>query len=303
MKRVFRKHFWVINLLTLGACAIFAARALGAYLGSALAPVPEPVTERHAVSAPPPTSSRSDEAIRGRNLFCSTCEVTAATPLAEHRDGEPVLSTLPFRLVATLVSVDPSWSFAAVLDPESGRSRLVPIGGRLASAEVTEIGERRVLLRSAGRVEYLALDAQPSPERLVKVPPELSTQLGPAETGVRSLGAGKYEIRREALNRVLANTTVLAASARIMPAVRDGKPAGFMLQRIRPGSFYQLLGLRDGDIVQAVNGHPIRTPEDALQVYTGIKNASHVTLSVLRGGKSSTFDYTINALGDAQAQL
>jgi general secretion pathway protein C len=301
MKRMFRKHFWVMNLLTLGACAIFAARALGAYLGSTLGPTPKPVTERHVVSAPAP-SPRSDEAIRARNLFCSTCEATAeATPQAERGDGEPVLSTLPYRLVATLVSGDPSWSFAAVLDPETGRSRLVPIGGRLASAEVTEIGERRVLLRSAGRVEYLALDAQPSPEG--KVPPKVSTPLGAAETGVRSLGAGRYEIRREALNRVLANTTVLAASARIMPAVRDGKPAGFMLQRIRPGSFYQLLGLRDGDIVQAVNGHPIRTPEDALQVYTGIKNASHVTLSVLRGGKSSTFDYTINSLGDAQAQL
>ncbi len=102
---------------------------------------------------------------------------------------------------------------------------------------------------------------------------------------------------------MLANTTLLASSARIIPAVRDGQPAGFMLQHIRPGSFYQLLGMRDGDIVQAVNGRPIRTPEDALQVYTKIRNASHVTLTVQRGGKSATFDYTINSLGEAQAQL
>jgi general secretion pathway protein C len=197
------------------------------------------------------------------------------------------------------VSGEPEWSFAAVLDSESGRSRLVPVGGRLAEhAKVTAIGERRVLLLSDGRLEYLDLEA----EGAVKKPEESQLARSELATGIRDLGSGKYEIRREALNRVLSNTTLLAASAQIMPAVQDGKPAGFMLRRIRPGSFYQLLGMRDGDIVQAVNGRPIRTPEDALQVYTGIKNASHVTISISRGGKSSTFDYSINSLG-AQAQL
>lgn len=60
----------------------------------------------------------------------------------------------------------------------------------------------------------------------------------------------------------------VARAARIVPSVRDGKPHGFKLYAIRPGSIYVVLGLRNGDTITAVNGDDITTPDKALRIYT-----------------------------------
>ena len=43
-------------------------------------------------------------------------------------------------------------------------------------------------------------------------------------------------------------------------------------------------GLREGDVVTAVNGHGIERPEDALEVWQQLYEATTITLSLLRGG-------------------
>jgi type II secretory pathway component PulC len=43
-------------------------------------------------------------------------------------------------------------------------------------------------------------------------------------------------------------------------------------------------GLREGDIVTAVNGHGIERPEDALAVWEQLYEATTISLSLLRGG-------------------
>jgi general secretion pathway protein C len=112
---------------------------------------------------------------------------------------------------------------------------------------------------------------------------------------VRRLGEGKYEIERAALQRVLSNTMALASTVRIIPAMTEGRPNGFLVDRIRPGSVVSLIGLRNGDTVHAVNGHSIKSPDDALLVFAQLRRAgpSHMTISFSREGKAITNDYTI----------
>ncbi len=111
--------------------------------------------------------------------------------------------------------------------------------------------------------------------------------------GISKVGEGKYEIRRSALNKVLGNTTLLARSARIVPSVKNGKPNGFKLYAIRPGSLYSLLGMFNGDTISAINGHSITTPDKALEVYTKLRSASHLSISFARRGTPLTHEYTI----------
>jgi general secretion pathway protein C len=111
--------------------------------------------------------------------------------------------------------------------------------------------------------------------------------------GVRKLGDTKWEIQRSALNKVLGNTTLLARSARIVPSVRNGQPNGFKLYAIRPGSIYSLIGMQNGDTIHEINGHQMNTPDKALEVYTKVRNASHLSISFTRRGKPRTHDYTI----------
>lgn len=86
---------------------------------------------------------------------------------------------------------------------------------------------------------------------------------------------------------------MLARSARIVPSARNGQPNGFKLYAIRPGSLYSLIGMQNGDTIHAINGHAITTPDKALEVYTKVRTASHLTIAFSRRGQTSTHDYTI----------
>jgi membrane-associated protease RseP (regulator of RpoE activity) len=103
----------------------------------------------------------------------------------------------------------------------------------------------------------------------------------------------RCEIARALLDRLLANTTVLATSARFVPSIKDGKPNGFKLYAIRPSSIFGKIGLQNGDTITAVNGLDMTTPDHALEAYTKLRNAKHLTISVERRGENLTFDYEI----------
>jgi general secretion pathway protein C len=306
-----RKHFWVINLLTIALCTLFAARAIGRYVGAVLTAPPP----RRATMPPPageqPMGPREIGAILGRNVFCSTCEKVTETA-TKQAEGEtqpnndaPVKTSLNLKLVATLVSdEDKAWSFAAILDTSDSRTRLYAIGSRVpGDAVLTDVLDRRVLLQNNNRNEYLDLEVgaggpdSPSTsgaDPVVSLRPtgmnSLEEEVGKS---IRKVGEGKYEVERSALNKVLANTTLLARSARIVPNVKDGQPNGFKLYAIRPGSLYSMLGMFNGDTINAINGNAITTPDKALEIYTKLRNASHLTISFTRQSKTLTHDYTI----------
>lgn len=311
-----RKYFWTINLLTIALCALFGARAVGRLVEANL-----PAAKASRSAAPPPAleppgpQQREISQILSRNIFCSTCEAVSETPAkaeANGGDGEPtndvpVKTSLNLKLIATLVSDDDkAWSFAAVEDASDETTRMYAIGSKTpGDAVVTDIMDRRILLLNGNRNEFLDLDVgqalaggveqtpgdSPSPPVTMNAP--MMPGMEEISKGIRKVGEGKYEFERSALNRVLANTTLLARSARIVPSVRNGQPNGFKLYAIRPGSLYSMLGMLNGDTINAINGHAITTPDRALEVYTKLRNASNVSISFTRRGKVTTHEYTI----------
>lgn len=311
MTLFFRKYFWTLNLVTIALCALLAAKSLG-HLVEANLP---PAKARRITGAPRGLDqsmvtphSRDITPILARNIFCSTCEkvVDTSNPNRpedqEPNSDEPVKTSLNLKLIATLVSTeDKAWSFAAIVDASQEKTGLFAIGSKVpGDATVTDIMDRRIMLLNGGRNEYLDLDTGDQPQTSAAPPPRVSLSskrkmpgMEAISKGIRKVGEGKYEIQRSALNKVLANTTLLARSARIVPSVRNGKPNGFKLYAIRPGSLYSLLGMYNGDTINAINGHPITTPDKALEVYTKLRNASHVSISFTRRGKASTHEYTI----------
>ena len=100
-------------------------------------------------------------------------------------------------------------------------------------------------------------------------------------------------LARPLVNKLLSNTPLLATSVRAMPAIKDGRPSGFRLDAIRPGSLFARLQLQNGDTLKAVNGAELSTPDAALSLYTKLRSASHLSLQVERGGATQTLDYVI----------
>jgi general secretion pathway protein C len=199
-----------------------------------------------------------------------------------------------------LTSKESRWTFAAIKDTTERDTNLYGIGSTVpGGATVAVIHPTEVILRRGEREELLEFEKvtaakprAPRPRKHRKMP-RPTARLRALARGIRKVGSNRWEIQRNALNKVLSNTTMIARSARIVPSVKNGKPNGFRLLRVRPGSFYSLLGMFNGDTVHAINGHPITTPDKALEVYTKLRSAGHVTISFTRRGKPLTHEYVI----------
>jgi len=106
---------------------------------------------------------------------------------------------------------------------------------------------------------------------------------------------------REELQRVLDDGVGrLLAHLRLAPVVdRQGPAAQFVGHRlvaldelVRCGPF----GLREGDVVLAVNGHGVERDSDAVEIWEQLYTATGITLSVIRGGVETELHLAIEDL-------
>ena len=113
------------------------------------------------------------------------------------------------------------------------------------------------------------------------------------DAGITRIDGTHYVVTRALIDRVLANPMAVAKGARVVPSVKDGVANGFKLYAIRPASMYAHLGLANGDTIHSVNGLELASEDQALEVYTKVKAASHLEVQLTRRGTSMTLTYTI----------
>ena len=62
---------------------------------------------------------------------------------------------------------------------------------------------------------------------------------------------------------------------------------------IRDDSLLGVLGMKNGDRLQTINGFDMSSPEKALEAYARLRTADKLTVQVNRGGKNMNLDYNI----------
>jgi len=105
--------------------------------------------------------------------------------------------------------------------------------------------------------------------------------------------AGACTLKHTTLALMLADPAALARQARVVPAFKDGEPQGFKVFGVRPGSLPRLLGLKNGDLISAVNGAPLRSIDDAMRVISELRRARQFTLTGERKGEPLKVSLTI----------
>ena len=238
-----------------------------------------------------------------RDIFCSGCvpPKPVGNPENQPPSNEWTKSTLQLELVSTMVCPsDDNYSMAVIRDmstkekdPEMYR-RGSTIGA--TGASVYRVLSKRVYILNGGRPEFLELDGNaPAPPVAVAQntpPPAINPELGDIDKGVNCTG-NSCTVDRSLVEKMLSNTTMLATAARFVPSIKDGKPNGFKLYAIRPSSIFGKIGLQNGDTVKQINGMEMASPDQALAVYSKLRTASHLTVSLERRGETITLDYTI----------
>jgi general secretion pathway protein C len=306
---VVKKYFFALALAAIALGALLAAKTVNRIIEARLfldgSQAVLPVPGRPARRAPPKPAApgRTDvNAILQRNIFCSDCPPILPQPEVEAAptSDEPVRTTLGVQLVATMVSDDPAWSFAAIRDTTLSHTGLYGVGSQLLPGmpgiEVTAIESKRVFLANGGRPEYVDLeglsDAAP-PNAAAPATSSKDPLAKDIDAGVRKTSENRYEVDRSLIEKILGAPQALAKAARIVPSVKDGQPNGFKIYAVRAGSPYSKIGLMNGDTIHAINGHEITTPDKALEVYSKVRNATHITVGLTRRSQPLTLDYSI----------
>ena len=316
----FKQFFWTFHLLVLAACGFLVARAANVFVAAELG-VPAAAIARDSKGGGKKANDTNKstvptQAFLSRNIFGAEIEgrpeeedVAAEEAADESSDG-PVNpdncnteSAMRATLVGTTVSTDPEGSVASFQDDSKKDAVSYRIGEKLLDeAKIIAIEWRKVKVQRNGRCEYFSIAEEAKKKKgTASVPPLPAppkkddgkpdkVALG---EGVKKTGANAYEIPQGEIDKVLSNLSLVATQARIVPSFKNGKPNGFKLFSIRPGSLYSKIGIMNGDIVQSINGYEMTSPDKAFEIYSKLKDASAITVDLVRRGKPKSITYNI----------
>jgi general secretion pathway protein C len=183
---------------------------------------------------------------------------------------------LGLKLMGTVVAGDPEDSLAIIEDRTTGKQYPRREGDRVGKALVKKILRNEVII-DAGRGDQMLtmLHEQPSGRQAA------STQT--AETPLPATAVTTSSLEREEIDAAIPEYMQFMRTVRVRPHFEGGQPGGFMIYNIEPDSIFSKMGLENGDVIRAVNGEPIKTTQQALAFYNGLKAGGAVTLDVQRG--------------------
>lgn len=114
-----------------------------------------------------------------------------------------------------------------------------------------------------------------------------------ALASIKKIDATHYEVPAAAIDAFTANPMAVGKGARVVPAMKNGKPEGIKLYAIRPTSLFAKVGLANGDTLLTVNGYSVASPDSALEAYTKVREAKRIDIALTRQGKPVTIVITI----------
>ncbi|MCX7943327.1 MAG: hypothetical protein N2746_02305 [Deltaproteobacteria bacterium] len=204
----------------------------------------------------------------------------------------PIAGNINYKLVGTVVSQIEKYSLAILIDNSTNTTGVYSVGDQLQDAVITSIERKRMYYKRGKRIEYLDLEEE-GKERISKFqapPPQPVSAVG---EGISKIAEGKYIVSQSELERTLSNLNDVAMQARIVPNFEGGRANGFKIFNIKANSIYEKIGLKNGDVIQKINGFEINSPDKAFEVYQKLKDAKAINIEINRGGTTMSFDYTI----------
>ena len=293
--RSYRYLFYLADIALLAAAGFAASKIVLAVLVPSSAPAVSVTGEPGLKPAVTRVVGEPDSAvILKRNLFGS--KILSAGPARTEKtdadlDSLPE-SNLPLKLLGTVVQVRGKRSFAIIQDTGTRQQQIHFVGDEIHDGTtITAVTRNRVVLLRNGVEEILEKEEPQSAAR-----PAVRNRSRPTRTAsarTTAPGTGPVTVRKVGDNNVLQDFNKLLTQIRVVPHFADGKPDGFKIFNIRPGSLFASLGMVNGDIIKRVNGLDITGPEQALQMFQQLRDESQVTVDLERFRKNLTLQYEI----------
>ena len=190
------------------------------------------------------------------------------------------------------------WSIAVIRDTEDKIMGAFPVGGKIHDATVTEHRRDPRLPRQRGQARVprpvrRARAAAAAGRRRRAAPAKDDALAAELDKGIKKIS--EHKLRGPARHaRVGAGQHGAALALGAHRARDEGRQGGRVPPvRVRPDGPFAMIGMQNGDIISSINGLEMTSPDKALEVYTKLKSASHLSLGIERNGQKVTKDYNI----------
>jgi general secretion pathway protein C len=153
--------------------------------------------------------------------------------------------------------------------------------------EISEIRRDGMVVRLGDQQELLEL-AVSQIEKPPPAPLPTGSVVAPA-----AVSPARTVLDRRDVEQAMGDLPKLLSQARAVPYMVNGAMNGFRLDYVAPSSFYEKIGLKQGDVLQQVNGVDIRDPGTMLTLFQQLRNERAVKLDVLRSNQRTMMNFDI----------
>ena len=303
MYRLFIRHFWAVHLSFIACAAWLASYLCVVVIRDRLTFDPGPPSGKKAslalaVNSEPyekysPITERNifNPAERGMKLI--PLERSGATGLAgEGLRSGPISPPGSYLLVGTITGPR-GYSWAILQEKTSRKQQICRIHGDIDGGSILSVSRNQIQIERQGKREVLTLsEEEGSPRGGAKSPASASPSPSKGEE-VQKLSANRYLVNREDVSAAVGNVNQFMTQARLRPHFEMGKPSGYSVSEIVPGSLMEKLGLKNNDVVKKVNGMAITKPEEIMQAYAQLQRDANIEVEIERGGRSEILRYDI----------
>jgi len=190
------------------------------------------------------------------------------------------LTSLNLTLIGTITGEEGN-AWAIIRDNQTNKQDRYTVGSTIGRAKVVMILRNKVVLNIDGRNELLVMGI----EKIKAESPLSGSQITRKQ--------GSFIISKQFLTQSLSNISSLMSQVRIRPYIKNGKPEGFMIRKIKSGSIIEKMGFKDGDVIQSINGKKIVSAEDIIKLYSSMKNANVFSIGILRNNMPETLVFKV----------
>jgi len=186
----------------------------------------------------------------------------------------------PLTLVGTFIAGDVNESYAIIEDQKKKNQEDFSLNDLIfGEAKLVGIYPDKVEIDRNGVKEFLKLDESSD-----------SDTAGQTEGG---LPVDEFVVSESELETSLQNLPLLLTQARAVPYFKGGQSIGLRLFAIKTGSLYEKVGLKNGDILKAINGNSLSDITQAAKLFEMLKQEKSISVSVERNREDRVFRYQI----------
>lgn len=202
---------------------------------------------------------------------------------------EPEKTSLSHTLLGTMVSNNPDASFATISKKGEKDSTSFYINDSIFDdGKIYDIVRNRVYIIRNGCREFIEVANLPSIYAAAPARPQRKS----GSDDIKIEG-NKIVVSRDKVEATLGDLNKVIQQARMVPHFRDGAVNGFKIFAIRPKSIFKQLGLKNGDIIERINGTEINSVERAIPMLQLAKSSDEISIDLKRRGKKKSLTIEI----------